>query len=73
MKQKQHEKELHTIERELNKQLKLEEQVRKSQEKQAMMAEKQKLKDLTSVEPTQVETRETRNGRTIALPTRFKE
>ena len=58
---------------ELNKQLRLEEQSEKDQKKQATIARKRKLEDPPPIEPKLPETRVARSGRTVVIPSKFKE
>ena len=73
LEQKQREKEAHTMQKQLNQQPNLAEQLQKDQNKQSGTARKRKLQDMPSVEPLEPKTRVARSGRTIALPNRVME
>jgi hypothetical protein len=61
------------MQKELNKQVRLEEQSQKDQKKQAITAKKRKPEDAALVESKKPKTSVARSGRIIALPIRFKE
>ena len=70
--QRQAEKEARTTQQQLNQQFGLEEQPQKTFKKQSPIARKRKPEDIPPIEPWEPKVRVSRNGRTIALPMRFK-
>jgi len=69
--QKQREKEARITQKELTKQAKIEEQLQKSQTKQAGIAQKRKQDNDFLEESKEHQTKKARNGRTVTLPNRF--
>ena len=73
LQQKKREQEARATQKQLNEQLKIEKQLQKGQKKQVTIAKKRKQEEPLQIEAKRPETRVARNGRSIALPTRFRE